>query len=149
MPGFDDLANNLRQRAESIVVNLNGRKKFVARAIDSLIVKAMPVDTGRAKSSVVVTVGEPSLIETKEAYFPGKKRSTEGENIRAAISQGEAAIDTAQPGEEIHININLPYITHLNKGSSPQADPGFIEESIRQAASLDPDISILSIQRKR
>ncbi|MBA3755375.1 MAG: hypothetical protein H0X02_03745 [Nitrosomonas sp.] len=107
----------------------------------------MPVDTGRAKSSVVVTVGEASYIETLEAYVPGTKGSTEGENIRAALAQAELALEHREFGEEIHININLPYIDALNKGHSPQATAGFIEKAIQQGVAIEPGVSVLSINK--
>ena len=61
MPGgLDDLARRMREHGRNVTVNLNKKTRRVALAIDSLIVKSMPVDTGRARSAVVVTVGEPS-----------------------------------------------------------------------------------------
>lgn len=144
MAGLGDFSRRMNQQGTDIMVNLNKKTKRVALAIDTLIVKAMPVDTGRAKSSVVVTVGEPSSVVTQEAYFPGKKGSTEGENIRAALDQAKAAVANRQFGEEIHININLPYIDDLNKGHSPQASPGFIQQAIQEAVSLETGVSILS-----
>lgn len=144
MAGFDELAKRLRENGTNFTVNLNKRTKHVARAIDSLLVKAMPVDTGRARSSVIVTVGEASYIETLEAYVPGKKGSTAGENTRAALAQAAHALEPREIGEEIHININIPYINALNKGSSPQATAGFIEEAIQQGAATEPGVSVLS-----
>jgi len=144
MPGgLDDLAKRLRAHGEVIPVNLNKKTRRVAMAIDTLIVKAMPIDVGRAKSAVVVTVGEASFAETKEAYFPGKKGSTEGENIRAAIDQAESALKDRQLGEEIHININIPYIDALNRGHSPLASPGFIQQAIVDGVSTESGVSIL------
>ena len=147
MPGgLDDLARRMREHGHNVTVNLNNKTRRVALAIDSKIVEAMPVDVGRAKSSVVVTVGEPSSVVTQEAYFPGKKGNTEGENIRAALDQAKAAVANRQLGEEIHININLPYIGRLNEGYSPQAKPGFIEQAIQDGVSTEAGVSILEKQ---
>jgi len=143
MAGLDDLSKRLREHGETISVNLNKKTKSVARAIDTLLVKAMPVDVGRARSAVVVTVGEPSFVETTQAYVPGTKGSTSGANTQAAIDQAESALATRQLGEEIHININIPYIDDLNRGSSPQASPGFIQQAIADGVSTESGISVL------
>lgn len=144
MAGLGDFSKRMNQQGTDIMVNLNKKTKRVALAIDTLIVKAMPVDTGRAKSSVVVTVGAPALSVTEEAYFPGEKGSTSGANTQAAIDQAEDALRNRLEGEEIHININVPYVGKLNEGYSPQAQPGFIEQAIQEAVSLETDVSILS-----
>lgn len=144
MAGLGDFSKRMNQQGTNIMVNLNKKTKRVALAIDTLIVKAMPVDTGRAKSSVVVTVGAPALSVTEEAYFPGEKGSTSGANTQAAIDQAEDALRNRLEGEEIHININVPYIGRLNEGYSPQAQPGFIEQAIQEAVSLETGVSILS-----
>lgn len=144
MAGLDDLAKKLRTHGENINVRLNKKTKRVALAIDALLVKAMPVDTGRARSSVVVTVGEASFVMTNQAYVPGKKGSTSGANTQAAIDQAENAIRARQLGEEIHININVPYIGKLNEGHSPQAKPGFIERAIIDGVSTESGASILT-----
>lgn len=144
MPGgLDDLAKRLRSHGEIISVNLNQKTRRVALTIDTLIVKAMPVDTGRARSSVVVTVGEASFSETTQAYVPGSKGSTAGANTQAAIDQAESALRNRQLGEEIHININIPYIDALNKGHSPQASPGFIQQAIEDGVSTESGVSVL------
>ena len=147
MPGgLDDLARRMLEHGRNVTVNLNKKTRRVALAIDSLIVKSMPVDTGRARSSVVVTVGEPSLSQTREAYFPGKQGSTSGANTQAAIDQAMTALQDRQLGEEIHININIPYIGRLNEGYSPQAKPGFIEQAIQDGVSIEAGVSILEKQ---
>ena len=144
--GLDDLASRMREHGRNVTVNLNKKTRRVALAIDSLIVKSMPVDTGRARSAVVVTVGESSLSQTNEAYFPGKKGSTSGANAQAAIEQAQLALEDRQLGEEIHININIPYIGKLNEGYSPQAKPGFIEQAIQDGVSTEAGVSILEKQ---
>jgi len=143
MAGLDDLSKRLREHGETIVVNLNEKTKRVARSIDTLLVKAMPVDVGRARSAVVVTVGEPSFVETTQAYVPGTKGSTSGANAQAAIDQAESALVSRELGEEIHININIPYIDDLNRGSSPQASPGFIQQAIAGGISTESGVSVL------
>lgn len=141
--GLDDLARRMNLYGTTVLKNINRKTRRTALAIDTELVKAMPVDTGRARSAVVVTVGEPSLVETKEAYYPGKKGSTKGQNLRAATAQARAAIEPRNIGEEIHININIPYIDRLNEGYSKLADPGFIEDAIEAGIESQRDLPIL------
>jgi len=147
MADFGDLSKKLREHGDTILVNQNKKTIRVALAIDALVVKVMPVDKGRAKSSVVVTVGESSTLEIRAPYFPGKKGSTAGANTQAAIAQAESALQGREFGQEIHININLPYIDDLNKGHSPQAAAGFIEQSIRDGISTETGVEASLLKR--
>lgn len=144
MGSLDEFSKRMSQQGNDIEVNLNKKTRRVALAIDTLLVKAMPVDTGRAKSSVVVTVGNAAQDITGQAYYPGNQGSTSGANTQAAIEQAVAALRDRELGEEIHININIPYIGRLNEGYSPQAKPQFIEQAIQDVVSTESGVSILS-----
>lgn len=75
MSSLLDLSKKLRSRSNALIHALNQRTITLARTIDSMIVKAMPVDTGRARSAVVVTIEKASANITKLAYFPGKREA--------------------------------------------------------------------------
>ena len=70
---------------------------------------------------------------TQSAFVPGRKGSTEIENINATIAEGEAAIASYSGGQEIHITNNLDYIDDLNSGSSNQAPPGYVQDAVLEA----------------
>lgn len=144
MTGFGEFSKRITMLGDSINSGINNKTKRIARAADTLIVKAMPVDTGLAKSSVVVTLGAPSTAQMIEAYFPGSKGSTSGLNAQAAIDQAEGVLKDRKLGEEIHITINLPYIDDLNQGKSPQAQAGFIQQAVADAVSTESGVSIVN-----
>jgi hypothetical protein len=114
-----------------------------ALAVDQTVVMATPVDTGRARVNWQVQAGAmPS--DVVPPYAPGAGGSTAAQNTQAALEQGKIAISGAQPGQEIHITNNLPYIGRLNEGHSAQAPAGFVEqavnagiETIRQARLIE------------
>jgi hypothetical protein len=121
-----------RMTQHGITVEKNGTKvaRTVALAVDQTVVIATPVDEGRARANWQVRVG-PAATDVIPAYVPGKGGNTGAQNAQAAMEQGKIAISTAQPGQEIHITNNLPYIGALNDGHSAQAPAGFVEQAVK------------------
>lgn len=124
-----------RIRRIGVLVEKNSEKAVVltALAVDQAVVLATPVDTGRARSNWVVSVGRPVLAAI-EPYAPGKKLGIgETANARAALEQGRAAL--AAPGEKsrVYITNNVQYIGMLNDGHSTQAPAGFVENAVDAA----------------
>lgn len=116
------LAKNLRENAKVIT-------RKAALAVDTAVVLATPVDTGRARANWQVRLAEPAqgLVDS----FPeGKEGSTGGPAAQAAIAQGKAVIEGFQGGTSIHVTNNLPYIGKLNDGWSAQAPAGFVQKAI-------------------
>lgn len=132
MKGF---ARRIRVRGQQIEEGVNRIVRTVGVVVDTNLVQGTPVDTGRARSNWQVQIGSPTRSEIA-AYAPGFDGSTEGENTRAAIEQGKAVIQTRQPGQDIFISNNLPYIGRLNEGYSSQAPSGFVQEAILKAAQV-------------
>lgn len=130
-----NLARRVNKVAEAFEKNASALTIEAARKVDTLIVFAMPVDTGRARSSVVVTLDAPTQQIVPTANFPGVKGSTGTQNAQSAIDQAESNFSVRQFEQPIYININLEYIGALNQGHSPQASPGFIEQSIKDGIS--------------
>lgn len=126
----------MRDRAKKLEDNANKLTQKTALAVDQALVFAMPVDTGRARSSVVVSLATP-VDQIMQARYPGKKGSTAGQNAQASIQQAESIVSARQLGDPIYINISLAYIGRLNEGYSPQAPPGFIQKAISSALEFD------------
>jgi hypothetical protein len=102
---------------------LSQRKVLIA--VDSAVVLATPVDTGRAKSNWIPSIGTPSTDKIiKEEYD-----KTGGEAIQKAIDVGAGI----KFGSDVYISNNLPYIGRLNDGSSIQAPAGYIEKAVQAA----------------
>jgi hypothetical protein len=101
----------------------------VALAVDSTVVLATPVDTGRARSNWQAELNAPA-DGVIDAYADGKGASTAGANATAAMQQAAAVIATHKSGDSIHLTNNLPYIGRLNDGWSAQAPAGFVEQAV-------------------
>lgn len=104
--------------------------KRTAVIVDQTVVLATPVDTGKARSNWVVSVGSPSRQENA-AYAPGSKLGkNETGNANAAMAQGRQVISGRKPGKTIYITNNLDYIEDLNNGTSQQAASGFVQKAV-------------------
>lgn len=134
MASLDSLAARLHELANRIDRNRVQLVKTVALTVDQTVVTGTPVDTGRARSNWLVSIGEGSTSPV-EAYSEGKNGSTAAANLQAATAQAEATIGQYQGklGEQIQIVNNLPYIKPLNEGHSAQAPAGYIEAAIMEA----------------
>lgn len=117
------LADDVERGADKVV-------RTTALVIDQALVTSMPVDTGTARSNVIVTTGRRSR-EVRQPYAPGKRLGRgEGANAAAAMQQGSQAIASRPRGASIHIVDNVHYVADLDRGSSPQAPAGFIDQAI-------------------
>lgn len=109
-------------------------QRAAALAADQAVVVATPKDTGRATSNWIASAGAPSEA-IKAPYVAGSGAST-GEQCNAgAISQAAEAIAAHRPGQPLYIANNLPYIGELDRGTSPQAKPGFVSAAVNAAIS--------------
>ena len=132
MTTLGGLAKRMRKASKAVLTNADNLVKEIATDVLIIVVNDTPVDIGTAKSNWQVGVNNtPS--GTQSAYVPGKKGSTEIQNIEAAIAQGEAAIASYSGSQEIHITNNLDYIDDLNSGSSNQAPPGYVQDAVLEA----------------
>jgi hypothetical protein len=123
-------------RVASLVKNINEAKKSCARAVLSEVVRDTPVDTGEARSNWQVSVGG-DITSIVPPYVPYPKFShgngqgtAETANAAAAISVGDANIDSTQPGQDIFISNNVDHIGLLNEGSSRQAPAAFVQSGV-------------------
>ncbi len=131
------------QLGKRVERNVPAILRKVALAADQAVVLATPVDTGRARSNWIASVGSPSR-DTNEAFVPGEKGSTGAANSAAAIAQATGAIKNVRREEQsIYISNNLPYIGRLNEGHSAQAPSGFIEQGVKAAAAKVAGVKVL------
>lgn len=91
-----------------------------------------PVDTGTSRANWQVSINTPAggIIETSVAG--GRSGSAPSAEEIARALTGMAGLEAF---ETIWISNNLPYIARLNEGHSPQASPGWIEDSVENAIS--------------
>ena len=104
-----------------IVRNSSKLTRETALQIDAILVGppqqgGTPVDTGRARSNWLTSLGKPRTGTVEVGGAP---------NPRSTIAQ-------RKPGQVIFITNNLPYIQRLNEGSSSQAPANFVEMAVME-----------------
>ncbi len=131
---FGDFVRRINVHADNVPREVSKVMKKAALAVDQTVVMATPVDTGRARSNWIVSLGEPvDVIRRPYAPLPeGQDPSKIGEtgNAQGAINQAKAEIERHKTGA-ICVTNNLPYIGRLNEGHSSQAGAMFVEEAVQ------------------
>jgi hypothetical protein len=120
----------MRARGQRIeqTVNLIVRQTAIAAVRE--VVLATPVDTGRARSNWLVTLGGPSDDQVGDetwVSFPSPQQTIDQANVEVAARQPN--------GQDVYITNNVPYISRLNEGSSAQAPAGFVQQAVQRAAA--------------
>lgn len=92
----------------------------------SAIIKATPVDTGRARNNWFASGSIPS----QETTTYGAPQGT------ATIQRVTAVINTATDWSEFTLTNNLPYIQRLEYGWSQQAPQGFVRVNVGRFQNL-------------
>jgi hypothetical protein len=129
--------------ADQIGVGARRAVRKAALAADQALVIETPVDTGRARSNWIVSLGSPAT-HTIPPYSPGKGLGKdETGNLQAALAQGEMVIAQAQLGDTIWLSNNLLYIDELDKGRSAQTPANFVDDAVKAAARAVRGVSIL------
>jgi len=127
-------ARRIRERGRQVEEGVNEIVKKTAIVADREVVLSTPVDTGRARSNWLLSLGGPSTSEI-EAYAQGKGGSSGTANANAAMAQAQAAVQARRPEQDVYISNNVPYIGRLNDGWSAQAPAGFVQAAVQRAAA--------------
>jgi hypothetical protein len=115
----------------------------IALTADQIVVQETPVDTGRAKSNWIATIGAPSTTPIP-AYDEGDQGSTAAANEQQAYDQAAAVIAGYRLGQTICMSNSLPYIGRLNDGYSAQAPAEYVQEAIVKASLAVTGFEILN-----
>lgn len=129
MGNLADLQKRMYSRAGEVGQVANEAKKEVARTIVRYLINITPVDTSQALSNWQARDGFPVAFPIAP-YFAGQLGSTQGASAEKAISEANAIIAKAKPGEPIYLSNVLPYIKPLDEGSSTQHPGGFVHASV-------------------
>jgi hypothetical protein len=122
-----EFAKQIRLLGKAVEENADTLVRKTALAIDTGVVMATPVKTGRARANWRVQAGSMN----PETLPPP---SSPGAGVSAALAEALTAVAEYRGEGEIHISNNLPYIHRLNAGSSTQAPEGFVELAVQRAA---------------
>lgn len=129
-------------RGDNVATNSDRLVRKVALKVDQAVVVGTPVDTGRARSNWIASLGTPARSQI-EPYAPGETGSTGAKNAKAALDQAKAVVANYRHGQSVYISNNLPYIGELNDGSSSQAPANFVEEAVHLATESVREAKLL------
>jgi hypothetical protein len=131
------LARSLRGHALRIGISTDALVKDVAVAALETVVRATPVDTGRARRNwqTAVRVSRSISVPIEEFDKSGEATIAEG----TAIIRGSERPD----GHSIIISNSLKYIQALNSGHSKQAAAGFVERAVQSARNTVSNANLL------
>lgn len=123
----------MRERAGQVEEGIDKVVKQVALRVDQSVVTATPVDTGRARSNWIASIGAPSLsvVEPTDA--------------QTAVAGAKVVISSRRPTESIFITNNLDYIGQLNNGSSKQAPKNFVRHAVQAGAATLRNVKIFKV----
>jgi len=114
--------DGLRNRASNKAVE-------VAVAIVTDLANVTPVDSSRALSNWIVTIGA-AVTTAIEPYYFGHRGDTQELSAAAVIAAARRVLEAKKPGQPITISNVLPYIKRLNEGYSQQEPAGMVERAI-------------------
>lgn len=112
MSDFDKQLDNAYKN--KVLGTLEKTVRAIAFVVDAELVKATPVDTGRARSNWIPSLNTPDV----RLVDPNQKPDI------SPVIKSYTLDDT------ILISNNLPYIKKLNSGSSLQAPAGFVDMAL-------------------
>jgi hypothetical protein len=125
------VGNQLNRLGKLIPEAINFAIQTLAARIDSQIILANPVDTGRSRANWLIGVGDNPEGELNIQEDEGIPNS--GVQFDAGIALKEQAnLKTRKPEQTIFIVNNTSYIEQLNDGSSQQAPANFVQSAIMQ-----------------
>ena len=136
MASLGEFAARIRLRGRQVEEGVNRIVRQVALVCDRELVLETPVDTGRARSNWIVSLGS-AVTDERPPYAEGEGLGKgEAANAAAAMAQGQQVIGQRRPGTDIFISNNVRYIGKLNDGWSAQAPSGFVQAAIKRAVQV-------------
>jgi hypothetical protein len=124
-----DLAERMEKIAKALPKAASDLAVETALAIVGDLSFKTPVDTSKALSNWIVTLGAASGDKISP-HYPGKGGSTQKASAETNLALAKAVLKHKKPGQPIFITNNLPYIRRLNNGYSGQQPAGFVERSV-------------------
>jgi hypothetical protein len=124
---LQQLAKRFAFIAKKVEENSLKNVKRAAIAADQALVFNTPVDTGRAASNWLASIGTPRGGTVDEPSSPGAGKAQ-------ALEQGRSTIASYKlDGGGIYLTNNLPYIVRLDQGYSRKRPAGMTEAALAAA----------------
>lgn len=142
---LQNLATRLRLRALQVADGVDQVVKAAAFKVDQSVVTSTPVDTGRARSNWIASIGSPAG-GTRGPFSPGSKLGKgESNNAQAAITAAKSVIESRRFRQAIFISNNVDYIAKLNNGSSKQAPKNFVRKGVQAGAQALRNVKVFEV----
>lgn len=123
------LAARMNAEADRLEEYAHDAAVYLAHTIAYDLIDTTPVDTSRALSNWLISLGSPSNVGTID-FAKGVSGSTKGTSAAGAKARVDAALAAKVPGQSIFISNVVRYIVYLNRGHSGQAPAMFVENSV-------------------
>jgi len=124
---MNELARRFAIIAKAVEVNSLKTVQRAAISADQVLVIKTPVDTGRARSNWIVSIGQPSGTSKPTPVDPGT-------GANEALEQGRGEIGGYKLGRGgIFITNNVVYIVRLDNGYSAKAPAGMTAAALSAA----------------
>lgn len=127
-------AKSIRIKADYVTKNSDNLTRQVAEEVVKELISSTPWKTGRARANWRTLLYRPTNI----LYWPKPDKPTSKEaGMARALDEAQETLGVYTGGRRsIWIVNNVPYITELNRGTSPQALPGFIEAAVARGHAV-------------
>lgn len=135
MTTFSGFGKKLRQISKNFETNTERLPARLAEAFVKKVIDHTPVDTGKAVSNWVISLGTPNTT-LKEPYVPGRKGSTAEANRKAAEAEARKVIGAYKSKSQVWVTNATPYISDLESGTSKQAPYGMVDFGFLEAARI-------------
>ena len=120
---LEQLDARLRRVSRQLEQGVERYVAAIGAEIGRVLVPATPVDTGLARGNWRPSLNVPISRPTSLPDPTGA----------GAVARIASVAQQFRIGDSLHIVNNVPYISLLNAGSSPQAPAGFVQASVRNA----------------
>ena len=98
------------------------------------VTSATPVDTGFARAGWRMSSGAPRYGDSDRPRDRAAAEAIAGANRDRNDREAQSLLQTYRIGDgRLYVSTAVSYMVHLNRGSSAQAGPAFIERSIQTA----------------
>lgn len=119
---LERLARRMDLASRQVEVGTVRFVRSVVTEIGRILVPATPVRTGFARGNWRPSLNAPAPVPVQQLDATGA----------ATIARIEETARRFSLGDTFFLVNRTPYIVPLNRGSSPQAPPGFVEDSVRR-----------------
>jgi hypothetical protein len=127
MSNLSQFAKQIRSFNRVVEKEAESLTQRVLLTVQDAVVTSTPIDTSRARTNWVPSIGEPATSEVP--FVPGVAGSTAAEAHRIAMDAAKQIAGQIKLGNKVWLSNNVPYIRQLNAGSSQQAPAMFVEKA--------------------